>query len=197
MWPLIDPIWPLHDLQPQQCTTLRPRILPTKSGSHRHSCVIWPLVDPCMTFHSSNALFFRLRFLLNLVVTRHSWVIWPLVDPSWPCMTFDLSNALLFSQGFFLLNFVAIGHRVTLWIQLLCIPFSRNVLPPSLVKGQLEFRFSKCSNWAQNWQDWSYMYNNPNWLNLLSMLSEVKGQVWIRFFNMFNLGLNVRLCILP
>ena len=48
-WPLGDPWWPLHDLWPQQCTTLWPVVLFTKFGSHRaflRQIDLWMTFDP-------------------------------------------------------------------------------------------------------------------------------------------------------
>ena len=47
IWPLVDPRWPLHDLPPQQCITLRSGVLPTKFGSHR---TFLRQIDLWMTF---------------------------------------------------------------------------------------------------------------------------------------------------
>ena len=49
IWPLVDPWWPLHDLWPQQCTTLWPGVLFTKFGSHRaflRQIDLWMTFDP-------------------------------------------------------------------------------------------------------------------------------------------------------
>ena len=46
-WTLVDPRWPLHDLWPQQCTTLWPGFPLTKFGSHR---VFLRQIDPWVTF---------------------------------------------------------------------------------------------------------------------------------------------------
>ena len=47
IWPLVYPRWPLHDLWPQQCTTLCSGVLLTKFGSHR---AFLRQIDPWMTF---------------------------------------------------------------------------------------------------------------------------------------------------
>ena len=49
-WPLLDPSWPLHDLWPQQCSTLWSGVLPTKFGDHRallsKLTPTWPQLTP-------------------------------------------------------------------------------------------------------------------------------------------------------
>ena len=48
-WPLVDPSWPLHDLWPQQCTTLWSGVVLTKFGSHRaflRQIDLWMTFDP-------------------------------------------------------------------------------------------------------------------------------------------------------
>ena len=45
IWPLVDPNWPLYDLQIQQCITLWSGVLPIW-WSKWHSWAIWPVVEP-------------------------------------------------------------------------------------------------------------------------------------------------------
>ena len=90
IWPLIDPGWPLHDLRPQQCTTLpqwffQPNLVPIA-----HSWAIWHLVDPvwpCMTFDPSNALFFGQGFFLRSLVAIEYFQ--SNLTSEWPLLYFD------------------------------------------------------------------------------------------------------------
>ena len=119
LWPLVDPGWPLHDLWPQQCSTLWSGVLPIKFGCHRAFLSNLTSVDPSWPLHDlwpSNALCSGQGFFLpNLLAIGHSWAIWPLVDPDWPFITFDPSNVLRSGQGFFLPNLVGIGHSWAIW----------------------------------------------------------------------------------
>ena len=80
--------WPLHDIWPQQCITLRSGVLPTKYGGHRallskltHT---WPQLTH--TWPSTQAMHFSL-------VSNSSHQIWWLkgiskqLTPGWPQMT--------------------------------------------------------------------------------------------------------------
>ena len=90
-WPQLTP----HDLWPSNVLFLGQGFFLSKLVAIGHSCAMWPLVDPFITFDHSNTLLFGQGFFLpNLVAIGHfknnltSW--WPL--------TFGRVASKIFSQ---------------------------------------------------------------------------------------------------
>ena len=93
-WPLVDPIWPLHDFWPQQCIMLWSGVLPTKFGGHRallnNLTATWPQLTPtwpstptiqqCITLWSGvlPTKFGGHRALLSKLTPT-----WPQLTPTW------------------------------------------------------------------------------------------------------------------
>ena len=53
VWPLLETDWPLHNLWPKECITLRLWVLPTKFGCHiGHAWAVWPLLETDWPLHN-------------------------------------------------------------------------------------------------------------------------------------------------
>ena len=66
IWPVVEPSWPLHDIWPHQCTTLRSGVLPTKLGCHRVFLSNLIPIDPTWPLHD--------------LWPHHCTTLWPLYD---------------------------------------------------------------------------------------------------------------------
>ena len=134
---MVDPGWPLHDLWPQQCTTLWSGVLLTNFGSHR---VLLRQIDPWMTFDPRLSRFENMP--TNLVGTFPTPMptFSSIPDPGWSVPDLWPQQCIMLWSG--ILDTKIGGHRALLskltpsWPQLTATWPSTPAMHYDLVRGR-------------------------------------------------------------